>query len=266
MTEFERRKRNIMEETPQFSQYRRILSDNNKTPLCLLTTWEMSLSLLGVGEDDPKTLRDILTLFSFFHPSSISEKIFSYDEGNRTSSPMSIFDNDGHWNHLKFEDAILKMQDLSLVRFSHRGSNEIVLSLHLMVSEWLRMHLDENSQSSFFATAVSHLEDYLDSTIHNHYTARQEAVSHIDAICQVSEFEMKSDSFLGACFTFGEFYRNQGRLKDAERMFCCALTGYEKGLGPHLHSWDRQQPWSPLRKPRPSRRCREYVQPCTSRF
>jgi tetratricopeptide (TPR) repeat protein len=229
--EFEGRKKNIMGETPQFSQYRRILSDNNKTPLNLLTTWEMSLSLLGAGEDDPKTLRDILTLFSFFHPLSISEKIFSCDEGNRIPSPMSIFNDDGHWNHLKFEDAVLKMQDLSLIRFSHRGPSEIVVSLHSMVSEWLRMRLDENSQSSFFSTAVSHLENYVDSTIHKHYTTRQEAISHIDAICQVSEFETKSSSFLGACFTFGRFYRNQGRFKDTERMYCLALTGYEKKLG-----------------------------------
>src|SRR3984957_11035596 len=101
-----------------------------------------------------------------------------------------------------------------------------------MVSEWLRMRLDKGSGFTFLATAVSHLENYLDSTDQNEYTARQEAVSHIDTIRQVEEFSMESDRFFGACFTFGILYQGHGRHQDAERMYHCALAGYEKAYGP----------------------------------
>jgi tetratricopeptide (TPR) repeat protein len=231
--ELEARKRNIMKETQRFWHYYRTLPDNRRVSLNMLTTWEMSLALLGVGEDT-RVLRDVLSLLSFFHPVSISENLFRSDVENRirANSPMSIFDDNGHWNHLKFEDAVLQMQDLSLLRFSYRGPNEIVVSLHSMVSEWLRMRLDEDSRPTLFSSAVSHLEHYLGSTEHNDHTTRQETLSHIDTICQAEEFRMKSSSFVGACSTFGVFYSHQGHLNDAEKMFNRALSGKEETLGP----------------------------------
>jgi hypothetical protein len=140
--EYEKRKENIMQETPQFWQYHRMLPDKEEeTSLSLLTTWEMSLSLLGIGEGYTAKLGDVLTLFAFFHHISISENLFSSDDKDTdiTSSPMSIFNDDGHWDHLKFEGAVVQMQELSLLQFSRRNANEIVVSLHSMVSDWLHV-------------------------------------------------------------------------------------------------------------------------------
>jgi tetratricopeptide (TPR) repeat protein len=239
LREFEKRKKDIMDETPRFWQYRRTLPDNKKISLSLLTTWEMSLLLLGAGVTGE--LRDVLTLFSYFHPFSISENVFSSDNGNPTlmTSPISFFRDNGHWDHLKFENAISQMQELSLIRFSHRGPNELVVSLHSMVSEWLRMRLDENTQSSFFTIAISHLENYVHLTQHDDYTSRQETLSHIDTICQAAEFDTKICSFPGACTSFGTFYCNHGRFEDAEKVYSCALASYEKALGPdHPSTFD----------------------------
>jgi len=49
--EYETRKQSVMQETPQHWPYQRMLPGKEKeTSLSLLTTWEMSLPLLGVGE------------------------------------------------------------------------------------------------------------------------------------------------------------------------------------------------------------------------
>lgn len=78
LDDYDKRKQSIMKETPRFWQYRRTLPDTEEeTYLSLWTTWDMSLSLLGVGEEDSSKLRDVLTMFSYFHPSNISEKLFS---------------------------------------------------------------------------------------------------------------------------------------------------------------------------------------------
>ena len=115
VTEYERRKQSVMQETPHIWQYRRMLPGKEETPLSLLTTWEMSLPLLGIGEQASE-LERVITFFAFFNPVNISERLFSndQDDDNSATSPMSIFKEDGHWNHLKFEDAIAKMQELSL--------------------------------------------------------------------------------------------------------------------------------------------------------
>src|SRR5258708_28571747 len=141
-----------MQETPQFWPYRRMLPGKEKeTSLSLLTTWEMSLQLLGVGEHATE-LEKVITLFAFFNPVNIGEQLFSND-AKPTMSPVSIFRDDGHWNHMKFEDAVVKMQELSLLQFSYSHESEITISLHSMVSEWLRIRLDEDSQPVFLNTA-----------------------------------------------------------------------------------------------------------------
>src|SRR5258705_4860245 len=146
---------------------------------------------------------------------------------------MSIFKDDGHWNHLKFED--VKMQELSLLQFSHCNENEITVSLHSVVSEWLRMRLDKGSQATFLKAAVSHLECHLES-LHTDYKTRQEGQAHLDTIWQGVERLNLGDQFLEACVTFGKFYHDQDRLKDAEMMYNRALAGKEKAWGPEHSS------------------------------
>jgi len=228
VTEYERRKQSVMEETPHIWQYRK-----EETPLNLLTTWEMSLLLLGVGEQAAE-LEKVITLLAFFNSVNISERLFSNVVGddNPTSSPMSSFKEDGHWNHLKFEDAIAKMQELSLLQFSHSDENEITISLHSMVSEWLRIRLDKSSQRTFLTAAILHLEYHLLSIRDSDHKTRIEGQAHLDTIWRGVESLNLGDHFLDARITFGNFYRDQGRLKDAEMMYNRALAGYEEALGP----------------------------------
>jgi len=234
LTEYERRKQSVMQETPRFWQYRRMLPGKEKeTSLSLLTTWEMSLQLLGVGEHATE-LEKVLTFFAFFNPVNIGERLFSNDEddGNPTTSPMSIFKDGGHWNHMKYEDAVVKMQELSLLQFSRSDESEITVSLHSMVSEWLRMRLDKGSQPTFLNAAISHLKCHLLSIGDSDYKTRQEGQAHLDVIWRGVENINLGDEFLEACITFGVFYSDQGRLKDAEMMLNRALAGIERVFGP----------------------------------
>ena len=233
LTEYEIRKQNIMQETPHVWQYRRMLPGKEKeTSLGLLTTWEMSIQLLGVGRQAAE-LEKVITLFAFFNPVNIGERLFSdgVDDGNPITSPMSIFKDNGRWNHFKFEGAIVKMQELSLLQFS-RNESEITVSLHSMVSEWLRMRLDKSSQPTFLKIAISHLKCHLGSTGHSDYKTRQGGQAHLDTIWRGVESCKLGDHILEGRITFGNFYCEQGRLKDAEMMYNRSLTGYEKALGP----------------------------------
>ena len=163
LSEFNIRKQTIMEETPRLWQYRRAYPDMDEpTSLSLLTTWEMSLPLLDVGEEHKTELQNVLMLLAFFHPVGISETLFS--GADVATSPMTIFWDDNRWNHMKFERLVVRMQEQSLIQFSRHNANEIVASLHSMVSEWLRMRLDKDLLLTFLKTTTSHLENYLNST------------------------------------------------------------------------------------------------------
>jgi hypothetical protein len=95
-----------------------------------------------------------------------------------------------------FEDAVVKMQELSLLQFSHCNESEITVSLHSMVSEWLRMRLDKDSQPTFLNTAISHLECHLLSIGDSDYKTRQEGQAHLDTIWRGVESINLGDDFL----------------------------------------------------------------------
>jgi tetratricopeptide (TPR) repeat protein len=235
INEYEKRKNSLMKETPTVWQYGRMFpSVEEHTPLSLFTTWEMSLQLLGTQAGHQEGLQEVLTLFSFFNPISVSEKLFSSDneDGNLTTSPASIFFDDDQWNHNKFEDAVVQMRELSLLQSSHRDGNEIVVSLHSMVSEWLRMRLDKDRRSALLAVAVSHLEIDLNRDVHRDHSSRQEALSHIDTIWQMIDSSTGTGHFFQASHTFGYFSFRHSRLEDAERMYGRALAGKRKAWGP----------------------------------
>ncbi|KIJ30082.1 hypothetical protein M422DRAFT_268440 [Sphaerobolus stellatus SS14] len=50
---------------------------------------------------------------------------------------MSCFYDNDKWNHLQFEDILIKMQEFSLLQI-HNGS-QIIISIHPLVAEWLQM-------------------------------------------------------------------------------------------------------------------------------
>ena len=73
------------------------------------------------------------TMFGFLHPVSIPEGLFRRDIGDArfAMSPMAIFEEDGEWNHEKYEQAIILMKEHSLVQFLRQGGDEIVVSLNI---------------------------------------------------------------------------------------------------------------------------------------
>jgi len=133
---------------------------------------------------------------------------------------------------MKFEDAMVKMRELSLLQFSHCNENEITVSLHSMLSEWLRMRLDKSSQSTYLTTSISNLKAYLESIRHSDHKTRQEGQAHLDTLWRGLEGFSLGGHFLEARITFGNFYADQRRHKDAKMMYNPALAGYEEAQGP----------------------------------
>ena len=79
------------------------------------------------------------------------------------------------------------MQENSLVQFSRKNRDEFLVSLHSMVSEWLRMRLEKVMLSTSLKMAALHLRSYVESAelMELEYVYRQEALLHMDKICRV---------------------------------------------------------------------------------
>jgi tetratricopeptide (TPR) repeat protein len=235
MKEFEERKQKIMQETPTSWRYHRPdVAGGERQALNLMTTWEMTLSILRSIRKEPRVLEDTLTVLAFFHPFRISERIFK-SSSTISSSSFAHFCTQGHWNHSEFRDAIVQLQELSLVQFSDGGDNDgIVVALHSMISDWLRERQEVDSRNSFLACAVQIFRGYLTSISESNpdYEQRVEILSHMDTICKFLDLDGLNSEFLQACNWFGRFYQENGHFSEAEEMWNRALAGREKILGP----------------------------------
>jgi hypothetical protein len=77
MAYYKLKRKDILKQTHQMTQYRRKLNDTEKeTALSVFTTWELSFQLIQDKDEGGKHKTDLLTLFAFFNGKDISEQLF----------------------------------------------------------------------------------------------------------------------------------------------------------------------------------------------
>ena len=81
-------------------------------------------------------------------------------------------------------EAVVCMQEHSLIRFSRQSGDEIVVLLHSMVSEWLRFRLEKAVILMTLEMAVSHLMSYVES-VELDSMERQEELLHMESIPRI---------------------------------------------------------------------------------
>ena len=78
MDHYKRRKKTILEDTPQLSQYRKRLGNaEEETSLNISTTYELSFQQLRSGTTENNVGAKLLTLLAFFGEKDISEQLFA---------------------------------------------------------------------------------------------------------------------------------------------------------------------------------------------
>ena len=118
---YEVRNLQILKEAPHLSVYQKKLSAaDDETTLNVFVTWEMSLTQLSTFSNSGPLLIDFLTMLAFFHPAGISEAYFTspVEQHSQLASPASLFFDGKKWDHFRFEEVVVELQNLSLIQFS----------------------------------------------------------------------------------------------------------------------------------------------------
>ncbi|ERF68964.1 hypothetical protein EPUS_08198 [Endocarpon pusillum Z07020] len=146
---FEQRKRVILETTPQLSQYRRKLGQNEKeTALSVFTTWELSFQQLESQTSRGAVEATLLTLLAFFNHIDISEAFFmlldrchhSGKSDQLASLSKALYTAQAQWDQHRFQDILITLHGLSLIQSWEKDSNLLCcISLHPLVQDWIRL-------------------------------------------------------------------------------------------------------------------------------
>ncbi|RGP76556.1 hypothetical protein FLONG3_5217 [Fusarium longipes] len=208
------RKEKIMSFNAPFLNYRRLLSDNsdkdgsaNHEVLNVWTTWEMSFEQIGSSGDEPdaESLRCFLTTLAFFNKTEIRMRLFKchWEICNHCPSWMTIFLSGTTWDNLAYQDCVLGLEKLSLIRYhndfiqdsSSKGADERCISIHPLVKDWVQARLSASDRQRFFVQALEILSSNIAAGIQSTnwpIDVQQELLFHLDALISV-EIELSLD-------------------------------------------------------------------------
>ncbi len=155
MDHYKRRKRIILENTPQLSQYRKRLGNaEEETSLSVFTTWELSFRQLQSEASEDGVEAKLLTLMAYFNEKDISEQLFAGFKANQKrlleSTKLLIWLNafssvEGQWNSDLFGDVLIRLRDSSLLQPFARGLDGYYhASLHPLVKDWILLRTDKS--------------------------------------------------------------------------------------------------------------------------
>ena len=143
---YKRRKKIILENTPQLSQYRKRLGDaEEETSLNVFTTWELSFQQLRSEAPENNVEAKLLTLLAFFDEKDISEQLFAgfstnqeqISESTKLLLWLNAFSNvEGQWDSDFFQDVSIRLRDSSLLQaFTRERDGFYHASLHPLVKD-----------------------------------------------------------------------------------------------------------------------------------
>lgn len=154
--EYDDRKGLIWSKTPTIWEYQNLV----------YTTWEMSFELLDGDENERTEKGRILTMLSFLDFRNISQEIFriprrlAVTPAETTIDPPKwlqlLLTDNGEWDWTKIDELCHDFKELSLLQLSPMGSRALQLSMHPLVSEWIkhRVSLDTKKECLLQAIAI----------------------------------------------------------------------------------------------------------------
>ena len=145
MDHYKRRKKIILESTPQLSQYRKRLGNaEEETSLNVFTTWELSFRQLHSEASEDGVEAKLLTLLAYLNEKDISEQLFAGFNANQEHIMVSakllmwlkVFSSSekDQWDSDFFGDVLIRLSDSSLLQAFARGLDGFYhASLHPLI-------------------------------------------------------------------------------------------------------------------------------------
>lgn len=166
LTHYDRRRKAILSQNFEGTQYRRKLKtdDEKETALSVFTTWELSLEQLQKRNPMDDTMTDLLTLFAFFDCKDISEDLFRQytlrPSADKIEVPRHFWNafldkESGEWDRPSFVQILTELAKYSLVQTFIRNNDDnfFHLSLHPLVQDWIKLR--ETKEASQHGTLLA---------------------------------------------------------------------------------------------------------------
>ena len=259
MDHYKRRRKIILESTPQLSQYRKRLDNaEEETSLNVFTTWELSFRELRSEASKDGVEAKLLTLLAYFNEKDISEQLFAgfnvnqehiFESATLLTWLKAFLSTDGdQWDSDLFGDVLIRLTDSSLLQTFERGLDGFYhASLHPLIKDWIRLRIDQSmSRENICAAAILVSKILVESWQNQHFDlplrVKQDITSHIITLEEshqeffipqpsISSDQKIFDEYTISQFWFARFLVDTGSYHLAKTLCQRLITQTEKDLG-----------------------------------
>jgi tetratricopeptide (TPR) repeat protein len=239
LTHFNSRRAKVLNEHPDFWDYRRPLKNgpDKETELTVFTTWELSFQLISGNELERKDKEHILTLMAFFNKNGLSDQMF-IPYARKQKDWMISCRNKGTWDVYSFQDILVELRNLSLLQ-SLAIQESAIFSLHPLIQDWIKLRISPATRKLFAEQSMILLGDLMESSDLNitSFQAKNLLLGHLDAVLSNKDEYIPTVDFLAsgdllnAAYWFSDFLWLQGRSTQAEEMCRIVVDGKTELFG-----------------------------------
>lgn len=243
LSDYEKCREKLLNESPAFSKYRRRLNENPdiETELTAMTTCELSYKQINGASKAEEDKKHFLTLLGFFDGTRILSDIFTvYGCEHRDWMTSCIGDDPpGEWKDSLFLDILKDLRDLSLLQSLEVNKDGALFSVHPLIQDWAKSRITPEARQEFTVRSTFILSSFLEQNgrrimpleksqliLTQLEAARENESKYAGNLDRAQNIELAN-----ATYWFATFYKDQGRFIIAEELNRCALRGHIALLG-----------------------------------
>ena len=230
---YEKRASAVLKQTPDIWEY----------GVSVFTTWEMSMSQYSNNKEERNQVDRMLLLLAILHHETINEQYFGHllECMCKLPSWACRFETDGHWDGDKLQDTLAKLARLSLLQIVNWKSGHYDISIHPMVSDWLKLRVTDATLVAAVSEAMEIVAAFIQCKHGRHLTfeLRREIRVYVDSCVRnyvslhgrVDRALLLTPSIIEAKLSFAAFCQDDCQWSNATRLYKECVETYKESLG-----------------------------------
>ena len=230
---YEKRASAVLKQTPDIWEY----------GVSVFTTWEMSMSQYSSSKEERDQVDRMLLLLAILHHETINEQYFGHllECMCKLPSWACRFETNGHWDGVKLQDALARLARLSLLQIVNWRSGHYDISIHPMVSDWLKLRVTDAKLVAAVAEAMEIVAAFIKCKHGRHMTfeLRREIRVYVDSCMRnyVSLYDrvdralLLTPTIIEAKLSFAMFCHDDCQWSNATRLYKECVEAYKERVG-----------------------------------
>ena len=230
---YEKRASAVLKQTPDIWEY----------GISVFTTWEMSMSQYSKNREERDQVDCMLLLLAILHHETINEQYFGHllECTCKLPSWARRFETDGHWDGDKLQNTLAKLARLSLLQIVNWKTGHYDISIHPMVSDWLKLRVTNAKLVAAVAEAMEIVATFIRCKHGRHMTfeLRREIRVYVDSCIKnyeslydrVDRALLQTPPIIEAKLHFAIFCQDDCQWWNATRLYKECVEVYKERMG-----------------------------------